>query len=299
MGFFFKAYLSALLFPKKKSIIVIQKVSSNFIYAGLLKLLVICRKERSVYDLDDSDYFDYSTKSIFFFARHCAKIACGSHAIAEYLRQLNPNVFHITSPIHDLNIVKKERSPLFTIGWLGSFGWGHKDSLKELVFPAVRNMPFACRFAIIGVTTDHDEQEIRSYFSDFPHIQIFIPREVNWLDEKSLQERIIQFDVGVATLLNHPAQISKSGIKAKQYMNNGIPVLSNNLPENNRVVIHGYNGFLCDSPAEFEEKLIMFKEMSDSEYSCFSNKARNSIKNFNSQKYFEDYAQMFRYQSDN
>jgi hypothetical protein len=38
-------------------------------------------------------------------------------------------------------------------------------------------------------------------------------------------------------------QLSKSGIKAKQYMNNGVPVLSSNLPENNTVVIDGFNVF--------------------------------------------------------
>src|SRR5688572_13337958 len=72
---FLKAYFSALLFRKKNSLIVIQRVQSDFIYANLLKLLVRIRKRDTVYDLDDADYLELKPDTIHYFAKHCQKIS--------------------------------------------------------------------------------------------------------------------------------------------------------------------------------------------------------------------------------
>ena len=142
---FLTGYMSALLFPKKNSLIVIQRVGSNFIYSNLLKLLVITRKKLTVYDLDDADYLTHNTRSIHFFARNCNYISAGSSEIALYLKQFNSNVIHNTSPTPDYGILKKERNKIFTIGWIGEFGWGHKDSLFKYLFPAIKELPFDCQ----------------------------------------------------------------------------------------------------------------------------------------------------------
>lgn len=286
---FIQGYLSALFFLKKDSLIVIQRVHSNFIYSNLLKLLVKVRRKQTVYDLDDADYIDYNPKAIHYFARKCNFVSAGSAEIANYLSQYNQNVIHITSPTPDLGIIKQERNKIFTIGWVGGFGWGHKDSLFEYLFPAIKNLPFKCQLILIGLTKDSDENEIRTFFKDHSNVEIIIPRGLDWRDEKDLQIRIAQFDIGIATLLDNPIQLAKSGIKAKQYMNNGVPVLCNNLPENNKVVLNGYNGFICNSSADFENKLVEFKEMTDEKFWEFSRNARNSIENFDHYNYFNDF----------
>lgn len=286
---FLSGYLSALLFPKDNSIIVIQRVRSNFIYSNLLKVLVLLRKGRAVYDLDDADYLEHNADTIHFYARNCRCISAGSEEILKYLKQFNENVFHITSPTPDLGIIKTDKNEIFTIGWVGGFGRGHEESLYQYVFPAIRNLNFSCKFILIGVTRNSDEKRIRSYFRGSEHVQLEFPGNIDWNDESALQTRISQFDVGVATLLNQPVQLAKSGIKAKQYLNNGIPVLCNDLPENNKVVVDGLNGFVCRTAVEFEAKLVLFKEMADSRYWEFSANARRSIKNFNHFKYFEDF----------
>ena len=50
----------------------------------------------------------------------------------------------------------------------------------------------------------------------------------NWNDEPSLQNKITSFDIGITTLMDYEIQKPKSGIKAKQYFNNGVPVLGEN-----------------------------------------------------------------------
>jgi glycosyltransferase involved in cell wall biosynthesis len=291
---FLKAYLSALLFRKPNSLIVIQRVQSHFIYATLLKLLIRIRKQDTVYDLDDADYLEGNPNTIYFFVKNCQRISAGSKQIGKFLSQLNPHITHTTSPIVDLNIVKANKSPLFTIGWIGGFGGDHKESLIKLVFPSLKQLNFPLKLMLIGVQKPEDIHFIKHYFHENTNIEIETPLEIDWNDEVDIQKRIMQFDIGIATLTNSEIQLSKSGIKAKQYMNNGVPVLSTNLPENNSVVVHGVNGFFCDTTNDFKERIGQFYTMTEEEYNRFSENARKSIVHFDNQNYFAGFEKIKR-----
>jgi len=286
---FFKAYFSALLFRKKNSLIVIQRVQSNFIYANLLKLLIRVRHNDTIYDLDDADYLEVNPKTIYYFSKYCEKISAGSIEIKNYLSQFNNQIVHTTSPIIDLGIIKTNKNVVFTVGWIGGFGGEHKESLIELLFPALKELTFRMKFTIIGILKLEDIDFINKYFQSNTNIEIEIPLEIDWNNEIEIQSKIAAFDIGIATLKNSEMQISKSGIKAKQYMNNGVPVLSSNLPENNTVVIDGLNGYFCTTKRDFIEKLNLFYNMSNADYFKFSMNARKSISNFNHNKYFTDF----------
>jgi glycosyltransferase involved in cell wall biosynthesis len=254
-----------------------------------LKLLIRIRNHDTVYDLDDADYLEVKPKTIYYFAKHCEKLSAGSKQIEKYLSQFNNQIVHTTSPIIDLEIVKTTKNTNFTIGWIGGFGGDHKDSLIELVFPALKELTFHFKFIVIGVLKLDDIEFIKNYFQDNSNIEIEIPLEIDWNDEIDIQNRIVLFDVGIATLTNTEMQLSKSGIKAKQYMNNGVPVLSTNLPENNTVVVEDVNGYFCTTTNDFIERLNQFYKMSNSDYLQFSKNARKSISNFDHNKYFTDF----------
>ena len=286
---FIKAYLSALFFRKPDSLIVIQRVQSHFIYSTLLKLLIRIRNQDTVYDLDDADYLEVNPKTIYYFAKHCNKISAGSKQIEKHLSQFNNQIIHTTSPIVDLKIVKTNRNAIFTVGWIGGFGGEHKDSLIEIVFPALKELTFHLKLIVIGVLKFNDIEFIKNYFQDNSNIEIELPLEIDWNDEVGIQKKIVLFDVGLATLTNSEMQLSKSGIKAKQYMNNGVPVLSTNLPENNAVVVDGVNGYFCATTNDFKERLNQFYKMTDTDYLLFSKNARESISNFDHNKYFADF----------
>src|SRR5688572_20036627 len=68
---FIQIYFSALFFRKKDSIIVIQRVHTNFIYSIALKLLVSIQKDDTLYDLDDAEYYDHSPLTINYFLKRC------------------------------------------------------------------------------------------------------------------------------------------------------------------------------------------------------------------------------------
>lgn len=273
---FLQAYLSALFFRKKDSLIIIQRVQSNFIYARLLRILVKFQHKNTIYDLDDADYLEYKSEHILHFASKCEKVAAGSVEIAKYLSQFNKNVFHLTSPTVELGIRKKLRNPLLTVGWIGGLGGDHKTSLFQLIFPALLALPIEVKFILLGVTEKKDATLVHSYFRDCKNLTLEMPMNIDWNDERAIQLRIASFDIGIATLLNNPIQLSKSGIKAKQYLNNGVPVLSTNLPENNSVVEDGYNGFLCSSSEDFTKRILHISRMSELQYAQLSSNAWES-----------------------
>lgn len=283
--FFIKAYIPALLFPKKNSLIVIQRINSNFIYANLLKLLVKVRQKHTVYDLDDADYLEQTPKSIFYFIKNCSVVLAGSNGLKANLGNLNKHVIVNTSPTPYLNIHKQQKNNILHIGWIGEFGGGHKESLSTFLFPALTDLQFAVKLTLIGVTNETEKNYIINYFKDCKHIELVIPENINWNDENLLQKMISEFDVGIATLLDTELQRCKSAFKAKQYLNNGVPVLSSNLPENNYFIEDNYNGYLCNTANEFKEKLIAFNTMSETEHKVFRENAIKSTKEFDLNSY--------------
>lgn len=285
---FILAYIRILLTPSSRSLIVIQRVHSNFIYATLLKALVKLRKSRTVYDLDDADYLYWSPKTMYWFAKNCAVIASGSKAISDHLSNFNANIIHSTSTTPDYEIAKTKKNEIFTIGWIGSFGGDHKKSLIATVFPAILRLEFECEFHILGITNLSDINFINDYFKSNPNISIVMPTNIDWEDETTVQNHIVCLDVGIATLLDNEIQLSKSGIKVKQYLNNGIPVLSTNLPENDWVINEGKNGYYCDDSETFYQRLNYFNTLTESDYMHYSKHARSSIKNFNHEVFYEN-----------
>lgn len=289
---FSRAYFSALFFRKRNSLIVIQRVQSNFIYSRLLKILIYFRNQNSIYDIDDADYLITNPNTIYYFAKRCDKVSAGSKQIESHLKQFNSNIIHITSPIVDLGIVKQNKSNIFTIGWIGDFSGGHKEAILEIIFPVLKQIGFQFKLILIGVSKRNDREFMNNYFSEHSNIQLEIADAVDWNDERAIQEKLVTFDIGLATLTNEPIQIAKSGIKAKQYMNNGIPVISTNLPENNSYVIDGFNGILCTTPNDFANAINKFYLMDSLEYNTYSKNARNSIAHFNHNKYYNDFGKL-------
>ena len=290
---FLKSFISAFFFRRRNSLIVVQRVSSNFIYANLLKLLVLVRNTGTVYDLDDADYLECDPKTIYFFAENCQTISAGSMQIKHHLKKYNNRILQTTSPVVDLELIKQGKNSIFTVGWIGGFGGDQKSSLIELVFPALKLLLFKFKLIILGVNNLLDKEFIFRYFESNTNMEIEIPLDIDWNEEIAIQKRILTFDIGIATLTSKELQLSKSGIKAKQYLNNGIPVLSSNLPENNSVVIDGFNGYFCGNKKDYYDKLNLFYIMNNDEYVKFSVNARSSIGSFDHNKYFTYFEKIF------
>ncbi len=242
---FLKVYFSALLFRKTGSAIIIQRIHSKFIYSTLLKFLIKCRPNDTYYDLDDADYLRYPPETIFYFIKNCSGVFVGSRALAKNLSKLNKNIILNTSPTPDPHCIKKKKNATITVGWIGDFGGPHKEGLVKYFFPALRELNFKIKLILLGVgrKNETDFNFIADYFIGSPNILLDMPRNIDWNNEKEIHSRISEFDIGIATLQDNEYDISRSGFKLKQYLNNGIPVLSSDLPENNYFLQDGVNGF--------------------------------------------------------
>ncbi len=280
---FLRAYFSALLFRKSDSLIIIQRIHSGFIYSTLLKFLIKVRPINTFYDLDDADYLDYPSKTIYYFIENCSGVFFGSRELVKNLSRYNKNIQLNTSPTPDLGIVKTKKNSVLTIGWIGDFAGGHKEALLNFFFPALKELPFKIKLVILGVGRKYesDFQFLTDYFKSEANINLEMPRNIDWNNETDIQKRITEFDIGIATILDSELHRSKSAFKMKQYLNNGVPVLSSDLPENNYFLNEGRNGFLCSSAEKFRQRIIEINEMRNDEYMKLSNQARQSINNFN------------------
>lgn len=278
---FIRVYFSALFFTRPDSLIVIQRINSNFIYANLLKLLIKIRSKHTVYDLDDADYLDFKPDTIHYFIKNCNALMVGSNELMKNLAGLNSRIFINTSPVPDLGITKNIKNDLLTIGWIGEFGGGHKISLLKYFFPALKDLPFKVKLVLLGVSDKNNYEYLKKYFAEFENVILEMPFEIDWKNERSIQERIAKFDIGIATLLNTEAQRSKSAFKLKQYMNNGVPVMSSDVAENNHFIREGVNGYLCRTSADFTKRILEIHFMDVHAYSKLSAGATVSIHTFN------------------
>src|SRR5512138_885807 len=86
---FLRVYLSALLWRKKDSLIVIQRVYTKNIYAAALAFLVLIRRHYTMYDIDDAEYVQHPPGTIRFFMKHCESCSVGSSALLDYARNYN------------------------------------------------------------------------------------------------------------------------------------------------------------------------------------------------------------------
>ncbi|MEM6262126.1 MAG: hypothetical protein AAGI38_06425 [Bacteroidota bacterium] len=286
-------FLNACFFPKKNSVVVIQKVHSNGIYARLLKLLVKIRPQHTLYDLDDAEYIRKPGHNIDFFIRNCELVSVGSPVLKQYAQQFNPNVFLQTSPVVDHFEFKERRNRVLTIGWLGDYGNGnpkgagfsHRTSLNQLIFPALLKLEVPIKFVLLGIKLKEDLETVKQMLAANPLIEVVLPYPNLWENDMWVYEEVKAWDLGLSPLVPHPFNEAKSAFKLKQYLSCGVPVLGSSTGENATFIHDGKNGFICDSMEAYRARILQFYHMSDQKFSLFSMNARASIPEFSMENY--------------
>jgi len=168
-----------------------------------------------------------------------------------YLRaqvvSLNPNVTVIPTPV-DVDSIKPAPHPHAStppvIGWIGTSGnFVYVKSIEEVFRQLAKTTPFRLRIV-----------SNRVHVSDYPNLPRNMMETVEWrLEDETL---LLQgFDIGIMPLHHVPWCLGKAGFKLLQYMAAGLPVVASPVGFNCELVQHGVNGFLADSPAEWQECL--------------------------------------------
>jgi len=290
---FIKSYLEVVLFRRKNSLVIYQKLHSNGIYTQLLKLLLWLSPKDTIYDTDDADYLRYNDKQILHFIKNCEICTVGSKFLYNFVKNHNNNTLLLTSPVIAHQEIKKHKNEVLHLGWVGNYEWqdekitafSHKVSLFKYIFPSLLDFKFQIKLTLLGVTNTEDKQEIENFFSEYNNIHLDLPENIDWLDEIAVYNRIKEFDIGLSPLMDHPFNKAKSAFKAKQYLSCGVPVLASPVGENLTFMQNGKNGYLCRSKRDFEQRITEFEQMSPGRYLTFKEHSLQSISSFSMDNY--------------
>jgi len=290
---FILTFFSALLFRKKNSLIVFQKIYSKGLYANALKVLLFFRPQHTLYDIDDAEHTRRPTQTIHHFMKKCSACSVGSTSLFEYSRRYNQNVFLLTSPVIDHGLMKIELEKTLTVGWVGYYA-AHRQSLTQLFFPSLLNIDFPLKLKLLGVADTIEEEEIKSYFKNNKFILIETPLDLDWLNEHSIYQIISTFDIGVSPLLDNEFNRGKSAFKLKQCLSCGVPVLGSSVGENKEFIQNGANGYFCDRPEDYLQKLIIIKSTQNNIYSNLSLNAKKTFPTFSIENYCSIFINFYR-----
>lgn len=163
--------------------------------------------------------------------------------LADAMRRFNPNVTVIPNAVDPaLLTTERKRAERLTIGWAG--GSSHHDDFRSIVGP-------------LREVTDHrGDVDFHSVGVDYgKDFGLNRNRHTTWQLSMLDYYSGIDFDIGIAPLLDTPFTRSKSPIKAIEYNALGIPVIASNAGPYRDYVIDGVNGFLCNTEQEWTDRL--------------------------------------------
>lgn len=151
---------------------------------------------------------------------------------------------------------------------------GDMQPLGASVYNVVRSVP-AAEFVWIGEPTDESLQN-----DDIPTV-LGVPdsKRIPWRPtEEYLRSFSKEYDLLVAPLAPTAFNECKSAIKVMEAASYGIPAVASNFGPYRDAVIHEETGYLCDTPEEFEEALVILTTAHDLRYEM-GQAARAHMKN--------------------
>ncbi|MCC3155072.1 glycosyltransferase family 4 protein [Hymenobacter sp. BT770] len=176
--------------------------------------------------------------------RWAYKNSCGNTYLADYARRFNQRA--VVNPttidtVHLHNQVRDQAAPgRLVIGWTGTH-----STLKYLD----QVVPVLSKLEAEGL-----DFEFRVISNQPPMLPLRSLVYLPWRKETEIAD-LLGFHVGLMPLEDDLWAKGKCAFKALQYMALGIPALVSPVGMNSEVVEHGYNGFVCATPADWEFSL--------------------------------------------
>jgi glycosyltransferase involved in cell wall biosynthesis len=131
------------------------------------------------------------------------------------------------------------------VGWTGSHSTLKYLKVIESTLRHIENKFDYVRFIFIADRT--------------PQLNLTRLIFINWSKESEIED-LLKIDIGIMPLPDDEWTKGKCGFKALQYMSLGIPAVASPVGVNAEIIVHGENGFLCQSEEDwlqYLEKLII------------------------------------------
>jgi len=187
--------------------------------------------------------FPGKTRTVCRLASH---VTAGNEYLADYARQVNPNVTVVPTTVDTARYTVRERPPndVPVVGWTGSY-----STLQHLLTlsGALRRLRERVRFRlrVIGAP---------DAAAGAPGLEGLDVEWLPWRAETEVED-LRPLDVGVMPLPEDRWSKGKCGMKALQYMGLAIPAVCSPVGVNSEIVRDGENGLLATTEGEWVEKL--------------------------------------------
>ena len=175
--------------------------------------------------------------------RGAVLIIAGNDYLARYAEQSGAKKVEIVPTVIDLDrytetTQTQSSHPLNmpSIGWIGQRATASFLQPYSSMFERFSASEQA-RFVAIGIDADALGLSMES---------------VGWTEATEVAS-IASLDIGIMPLLDGPFESGKCGYKLIQYMACGLPVVASPVGVNCQIVEHGANGFLAETPEQWEE----------------------------------------------
>lgn len=257
VGDFLRAFLrrlAALIATRRFDLVVVEKEIFPY-FPALLERWLGWLGRPYVVDYDDALFHQYDQhksrwvrqllgRKISHVMRGAQLVTAGNAYLADYARRVGAARVEIIPTVIDLEryprtLATQPVSAPLTIGWIGS--------------PTTAKYLQAVAPALVGVCAGGRGRVrlIGSGSVELPGVSV----EVLPWDEATEVGELQQLNLGIMPLPDSPWERGKCGFKLIQYMACGMPVVASPVGVNSEIVEHGVNGFLAETPAEWERAL--------------------------------------------
>lgn len=172
-----------------------------------------------------------------------ALVVAGNQYLAEFARQAHAPHVEVVPTVIDLTryplaVRREEGGALPCVGWIGQRATASFLAPYVPLFERL-SADGQARFAAIGI--------------DAPSLGLPMA-SIPWSEPTEVAS-IASFDIGIMPLLDGAFERGKCGYKLIQYMACGLPVVASPVGVNRQIVEHGVNGFLAETPEQWEQAL--------------------------------------------
>ncbi|WP_224998093.1 glycosyltransferase [Cesiribacter sp. SM1] len=212
-------------------------------------------RKRVIYDFDDAIWLPNTSEQnklaaglkwhqkVASICRWSTRVSCGNDYLANWARQYNNYV--VTNPttidtVHLHNRLKEHRDGPVILGWTGTH-----STLKylKLLEPVLNHLATKYQHISFLIISNHT-----------PDLRI--PRlEFRKWNKETEADDLLKMDIGLMPLTADKWSEGKCGFKALQYMALGVPSVVSPVGVNKTIIQHNKNGYLADSPEEWESSI--------------------------------------------
>jgi len=250
-------YLKILRGIKKEDIIYLQRAIYNKYFFILIIFYKLVFRRKMIFDFDDAIYLHSFLKTKIL-TKLADAVIVGSHALADWAKKYNKNVWIIPTSVSCLLYAKYSRykrkpNKKFIIGWMGN-AVDHYENLKILasVFEKLIKEGLKFKFILVGSLGN---QKVYDLFHGIKTLDVEFIDSLDWSDSEAMPKMIQKFDIGLMPLIDTEWNRAKCAFKAIEYMACGVPAVVSPVGENNYLIRDGVNGFLVFSTEDWAEKI--------------------------------------------